>query len=104
MNRIKRLITQIKKQRETKKDEPKETVIISSPMTGTAADLSTAPDEAFASKMMGRRSGCDTEGRFCFRTGGRNSVICFDTKHALGLCDRYRDQHDNTCRNRYSKT
>ena len=33
--------------------EPTSTVIISSPMTGIAADLSTAPDEAFASKMMG---------------------------------------------------
>lgn len=30
--------------------EPTSTVIISSPMTGIAADLSTAPDEAFASK------------------------------------------------------
>lgn len=28
--------------------EPTSTVIISSPMTGIAADLSTAPDEAFA--------------------------------------------------------
>jgi len=33
--------------------EPISTVIISSPMTGIAADLSTAPDEAFAGKMMG---------------------------------------------------
>ena len=31
----------------------KETVIISSPITGNADDLSTAPDDAFAGKMMG---------------------------------------------------
>ena len=29
------------------------TVVVSSPITGTAADLSTAPDEGFAGKMMG---------------------------------------------------
>lgn len=30
-----------------------ERIVISSPITGVAADLSTAPDEAFAQKMMG---------------------------------------------------
>ena len=31
----------------------KSTIIISSPITGNAADLSTVPDEAFAGRMMG---------------------------------------------------
>mgnify|MGYP000389842940 FL=1 len=39
------------------------TVIVSSPITGVAADLSTAPDEAFADRMMGdgavNPNGCD---------------------------------------------
>ncbi len=29
------------------------TIVVSSPITGVAADLSTAPDEAFAGRMMG---------------------------------------------------
>ena len=42
---------------EEKKDKKSEkvvkSIIISSPVDGIAADLSTAPDEAFAQKMMG---------------------------------------------------
>ena len=48
--------------------EPTSTVIISSPMTGIAADLSTAPDEAFAV--------APEDGTVLF---------VFDTKHALGF-------------------
>ena len=38
---------QIKHRDSDVESEPTSTVIISSPMTGIAADLSTAPDEAF---------------------------------------------------------
>ena len=48
--------TEAAKQPEAEKEQNetvKETVIISSPITGIADELSTAPDEAFAGKMMG---------------------------------------------------
>ena len=39
--------------KESEDKKIKETIVISSPITGIAADLSTAPDPAFAGKMMG---------------------------------------------------
>ena len=39
--------------REAEEQKVVERIVISSPITGVAADLSTAPDEAFAQKMMG---------------------------------------------------
>ena len=72
MNRIKRLIT-------------KETVIISSPMTGTAADLSTAPDEAFASKMMGDGAVVTPKEGFVAAPEDGTVLFVFDTKHAVNL-------------------
>ena len=38
---------------ETKEQKVVDTITVCSPMSGLAADLSTAPDEAFAEKMMG---------------------------------------------------
>ena len=70
---------------ETKTDEPKETVIISSPMTGTAADLSTAPDEAFASKMMGDGAVVTPKEGFVAAPEDGTVLFVFDTKHALGF-------------------
>ena len=70
---------------ETKTDEPKETVIISSPMTGTAADLSTTPDEAFASKMMGDGAVVTPKEGFVAAPEDGTVLFVFDTKHALGF-------------------
>lgn len=65
--------------------EPARTVIISSPVKGIAADLSTAPDEAFAGRMMGDGAvvtptepvvSAPEDGEVCF---------VFETKHAIGF-------------------
>lgn len=63
----------------------KETVIISSPITGIAADLSTAPDEAFAGKMMGDGAVVTpTDAVVCAPEDGEICFV-FDTKHAIGF-------------------
>ena len=65
--------------------EPTSTVIISSPMTGIAADLSTAPDEAFASKMMGDGAVVTPEEGVVVEPEDGTVLFVFDTKHALGF-------------------
>ena len=65
--------------------EPTSTVIISSPMTGIAADLSTAPDEAFASKMMGDGAVVTPEEGVVVAPEDGTVLFVFDTKHALGF-------------------
>ena len=65
--------------------EPTSTVIISSPMTGIAADLSTAPDEAFASKMMGDGAVVTPGEGVVVAPEDGTVLFVFDTKHALGF-------------------
>lgn len=65
--------------------EPISTVIISSPMTGIAADLSTAPDEAFAGKMMGDGAVVTPEEGVVVAPEDGTVLFVFDTKHALGF-------------------
>ena len=61
------------------------TVIIASPATGTAADLSTAPDEGFAGRMMGDGAVVEPmEETICAPADGKVTFI-FPTKHALGF-------------------
>lgn len=61
------------------------TVVISSPITGEAADLTTAPDEAFAQKMMG--DGAVVTPTETIVRAPENGEVCFvfDTKHAVGF-------------------
>ena len=61
------------------------TIILSSPLTGVAKDLSETPDEAFASKMMG-------DGAVVIPTDGNvvapadaEVAFVFPSKHAVGL-------------------
>lgn len=70
---------------ETKQEKVVESILISSPIQGIAADLETAPDEAFASRMMGDGAvvtpvdpivRAPEDGEVCF---------IFETKHALGF-------------------
>ena len=77
-------------QKETAKEETKETkvvktVVISSPVTGVAADLSTAPDEAFAGRMMG--DGAVVTPEKAVVTAPEDGEVCFvfETKHAIGF-------------------
>lgn len=62
-----------------------DTITVCSPISGLAADLSTAPDEAFAEKMMGDGAVVTPEDLLCACSGGRRSRVCFDTKHAIGF-------------------
>ena len=62
----------------------KETILISSPVNGTAADLSETPDEAFAGRMMGDGAMVvPTEGVIYAPEDGEVCFI-FGTKHAIG--------------------
>ena len=60
-------------------------IIISSPITGKAADLSTAPDEAFASKMMGDGAVVTPTDSVVKAPADGEIVFVFDTKHAVGF-------------------
>lgn len=78
---------------ETKQEEIKNTetekkvvkrIVISSPVTGMAADLGTAPDEAFAQKMMGDGAVVTPEEAFVCAPEDGEVAFVFDTKHAIG--------------------
>lgn len=78
---------------ETKQEEAKNTdtekkvtrrIVISSPITGTAADLGTAPDEAFAQRMMGDGAVVTPEEACVCAPEDGEVAFVFDTKHAIG--------------------
>ena len=61
------------------------TEIVYSPVNGTAADISEAPDEAFAGRMMGDGAMVIPEdGEVRAPADGEVSFV-FDTKHAIGF-------------------
>lgn len=60
-------------------------VVISSPITGTAADLSTAPDEAFAEKLMGDGALVTPADGAVYAPEDGEICFVFDTKHAVGF-------------------
>ena len=62
-----------------------ERIVISSPITGVAADLSTAPDEAFAQKMMGDGAVVIPEDPYVRAPEDGEVAFVFDTKHAIGF-------------------
>lgn len=61
------------------------TIVISSPVSGVAAALSTAPDEAFASKMMGDGVVITPQDEIVRAPEDGEVTFVFDTKHALGF-------------------
>lgn len=70
-----------------KKDADKKVIkrtVISSPVTGRADDLGTAPDDAFAQKMMGDGAVVTPEDAFVCAPEDGEVVFVFDTKHAVG--------------------
>ena len=73
------------KSTETAGNKVTKTVVISSPVTGIAADLSEAPDEAFAGRMMG--DGAVVTPEDCIVKAPEDGEVCFvfDTKHAVGF-------------------
>lgn len=60
-------------------------VIISSPVTGTAAGIEEAPDEAFAGKMMGDGAVVTPKESAVYATADGTISFVFDTKHAIGF-------------------
>ena len=72
---------------ETERDGEKKvkTIIISSPVTGKAADLSTAPDEAFAGTMMGDGAAVTPEDPIVRAPEDGEICFVFDTRHAIGF-------------------
>lgn len=65
--------------------EAESTVIISSPITGIAAELSTAPDEAFASKLIGDGAVVTPQYPVIKAPEDGEIVLLFETKHAIGF-------------------
>ena len=70
---------------ETKEQKVVDTITVCSPMSGLAADLSTAPDEAFAEKMMGDGAVVTPEDPYVRAPEDGEVAFVFDTKHAIGL-------------------
>lgn len=65
--------------------KPVRTVVISSPITGIAADLSTAPDEGFAGRMMGDGAVVTPQEDVITAPEDGEVVFVFETKHAIGF-------------------
>ena len=63
----------------------KETIIVSSPITGIAADLATAPDDAFAGRMMGDGAVVTPTAATIVAPEDGQVIFVFDTKHAIGF-------------------
>ncbi len=75
---------------ETAQKEEKETrvvksIVISSPIRGVAADLSTAPDEAFAGRMMGDGAAVTPTDPIVRAPEDGEVCFVFETKHAVGF-------------------
>ena len=73
------------KTQEAKEQKVVERIVISSPITGLAADLATAPDEAFAQKMLGDGAVVTPEDPFVRAPEDGEVAFVFDTKHAIGF-------------------
>ena len=69
------------------KDKKKivKSIIISSPITGISANLDTAADEAFASRMMGDGAIVTPTDEIVVAPDDGEIIFVFDTKHAVGF-------------------
>ncbi|MBQ8803013.1 MAG: PTS transporter subunit EIIC [Tyzzerella sp.] len=75
----------VEKGTEEKEAKLVKTVIISSPITGEAADISTAPDEAFAGRMMGDGAVVTPTDNVVRAPEDGEVCFVFETKHAIGF-------------------
>lgn len=71
--------------KEEKQTKVVDTMIISSPIQGVAADLSTAPDEAFAGRMMGDGAALTPADPIVRAPEDGEVGFVFETKHAIGF-------------------
>ena len=62
-----------------------ETLVISSPLTGKADELSKVPDEAFAQKMMGNGATVMPTENYVYAPEDGEVTFVFETKHAVGF-------------------
>ena len=69
----------------TEATEVVKTIVIASPMTGTADDITTAPDEAFAGKMMGDGAVVTPVANEVKAPADGTVSFVFPTKHAIGF-------------------
>ena len=72
-------------QEEHREEKVTKTITVSSPITGIAADLVTAPDEAFAGRMMGDGAVVTPQDALITAPEDGEVVFVFDTKHAIGF-------------------
>ena len=61
------------------------TIVVSSPITGMAGDITTCPDEGFAGKMMGDGAVFTPEDAVICAPEDGEVLFVFETKHALGF-------------------
>ena len=61
------------------------TIVVSSPITGMAGDITTCPDEGFAGKMMGDGAVVTPEDAVICAQEDGEVLFVFETKHALGF-------------------
>lgn len=76
--------TEVKKE-EKKQTEVIQSILISSPVKGEAADLATAPDEAFAGRMMGDGAVVTPLDSVIYAPEDGEVCFVFETKHAIGF-------------------
>ena len=72
-------------QKEEVKQEVVDRIVISSPISGVAADITTAPDEAFAEKRMGDGAVVTPEDPYIYAPEDGEVAFVFETKHAVGF-------------------
>lgn len=60
-------------------------IMVASPITGISADISKAPDEGFAQKMMGDGAIVTPTERIVVAPADGKVAFVFDTKHAIGM-------------------
>ena len=76
---------EVNEQKEEAGQKVVDRIVLSSPITGVAAELSTAPDEAFAQKMMGDGAVVTPEDPYVRAPEDGEVAFVFDTKHAIGF-------------------
>ncbi len=73
------------KEEEKPSGKVEKTEVIYSPVNGTAADISEAPDEAFAGRMMGDGAMVVPQEQTVYAPADGEVSFVFDTKHAIGF-------------------
>ena len=72
-------------EKEAEERKPVRSIIIASPVTGRAADLSEAPDEGFAGRMMGDGAVVEPAEEIIKAPADGEICFVFPTKHAIGF-------------------